>query len=166
MSIIAGYGTDVTSARKLDSVDSISATLARIVRLSVSRSAFARQASAADTELSQPSYILLRVLIDEGPLPMGRLAAMAHMDVGMATRRVQALVDAGLVTRRTDPSDGRVSVIDTSVDGERAAGALHEVRRDHLARALSDWSAAELQQFDRLLTKFLEDTKETPINEN
>jgi len=149
----------------MDSVDSISATLARIVRLSVSRSAFARQASAADTELSQPSYILLRVLIDEGALPMGRLAAMAHMDVGMATRRVQALVDAGLVTRRTDPSDGRVSVIDTSVDGERAAGALHEVRRDHLARALSDWSAAELQQFDRLLTKFLEDTKETPINE-
>jgi len=96
---------------------------------------------------------------------MGRLASMAHMDVGMATRRVQALVDAGLVTRRTDPSDGRVSVIDTTVDGERAAGALHQVRRDHLARALSDWSPAELHQFDRLLTKFLSDTKKTPINE-
>jgi hypothetical protein len=37
--------------------------------------------SAADTELSHPSYILLRVLIDEGPSPMGRLASMAHMDV-------------------------------------------------------------------------------------
>ncbi len=152
------------SSRKPDSVDSISATLARIVRLSVSRSAFARQASAADTELSQPSYILLRVLIDEGPLSMGRLASVAHMDVGMATRRVQALVDAGLVTRRTDPSDGRVCVIDPTLHGERAAGALHEVRRDHLARALSGWSVAELQQFDRLLTKFLEDTKQTPIN--
>ena len=150
----------------MDSVDSISATLARIVRLSVSRSAFARQSSAADTELSQPSYILLRVLIDEGSLPTGRLARMAHMDVGMATRRVQALVDAGLVTRRPDPRDGRVSVIDTTVEGERAAGALHEVRRDHLARALSDWSVAELQQFDRLLTKFLEDTRKTPINES
>jgi DNA-binding MarR family transcriptional regulator len=149
----------------VDSVDSISATLARIVRLSVSRSAFARQASAADTELSQPSYVLLRVLIDEGPLPMGRLASLAHMDVGMATRRVQALVDLGLVTRRADPSDGRVSVIETTVDGERAAGALHEVRRDHLARALADWSVAELRQFDRLLTKFLEDTKKTPIDE-
>ena len=155
----------MTPMRKLESVDSISGTLAQIVRLSVSRSAFAQQASAADTELSQPSYILLRVLIDEGPLPMGRLAGMAHMDVGMATRRVQALVDAGLVTRSADPTDGRVSVIDTTVDGERAAGALHEVRRDHLARALSDWSAAELQQFDRLLTKFLGDTKSTPISQ-
>jgi DNA-binding MarR family transcriptional regulator len=149
-----------------DSVDSISATLARIVRLSVSRSAFARQASAAGTELSQPSYLLLRVLVDEGPLPMGRLARMAHMDVGMATRRVQALVDSGLVTRRTDPADGRVSVIAITARGARAAAALHEVRRDHLARALSDWSAAELHQFDRLLTKFLEDTKKTPIDES
>ncbi len=157
------------STRMLDSVDSISATLARIVRLSVSRSAFARQArqaSAAGTELSQPSYILLRVLIDEGAQPMGRLAGMAHMDVGMTTRRVQALVDAGLVARRADPSDGRVSVIDTTAAGKRAAGALRQVRRDHLARALSDWSAAELQQFDRLLTKFLSDTTKTPIHES
>ncbi|OBI41609.1 MarR family transcriptional regulator [Mycobacterium sp. E796] len=153
----------VTYAPKLDSVDSISAALSRVVRLSVSRSAFARQASAADTELSQPSYMLLRVLIDEGPLPIGRLATMAHMDVGMATRRVRALADAGLVTRRADPGDGRVSVIATTPDGERAAGSLHEVRREHLARALSGWSAAELQQFDRLLTKFLEDTTKTPI---
>lgn len=153
----------MTHASKLDSVDSISAALSRIVRLSVSRSAFARQAAAADTALSQPSYILLRVLIDEGPLPIGRLATLAHMDVGMATRRVRDLADAGLVTRRTDPGDGRVSVIDTTADGERAAGSLHEVRRDHLARALSDWSAAELAQFDRLLTRFLEDTTKTPI---
>jgi DNA-binding MarR family transcriptional regulator len=153
----------MTSTRKLESVDSISATMARIVRLSVSRSAFARQASAADTELSQPSYALLRVLIDEGPLPMGRLASLAHMDVGMTTRRVQALVDAGFVARRSDPYDGRVSVISTTADGERAAGALHNVRRDHLARALAGWSATELQQFDRLLTRFLDDTMETPI---
>jgi DNA-binding MarR family transcriptional regulator len=153
----------MTSTRKLESVDSISASIARIVRLSVSRSAFARQASAADTELSQPSYTLLRVLIDEGPLPMGRLASMAHMDVGMTTRRVQALVDARLVTRHADPRDGRVSVIGTTEDGERAAGALHNVRRNHLARALADWSAPDLQQFDRLLTRFLADTMETPI---
>lgn len=154
----------MTAARKLDSVDSISATLARVVRLSASRAAFARQASAANTELSQPSYILLRVLIDQGPLSMGRLARMAHMDVGMATRRVQALVDAGLAARRADPRDGRVSVVEATALGERAAGALHQVRRDHLTRALSHWSAADLHQLDRLLTRFLSDTQRTPIS--
>ncbi|WP_262490814.1 MarR family winged helix-turn-helix transcriptional regulator [Mycobacterium simiae] len=143
----------------------ISATLAQIVRLSVSRSAFAGQASAADTELSQPSYVLLRVLIDAGPLPQSRLARLAHMDAGMATRRVRALVDAGLVTRCADPHDGRIWVIEATAEGQHAAAALHEVRRDHLARALSGWSAAELREFNRLLTKFLNDTKKTPIVE-
>jgi len=98
-------------------------------------------------------------------MPIGRLAGRAFMDVGMATRRVQALVDAGLVARRADPSDGRVSVIDPTLDGERAAGALHGVRREHLVRALSDWSADELRQFDRLLARFLCDTTKTPITE-
>jgi MarR family len=60
---------------------------------------FARQASAADVDLSQPSYVLLRTLIDEGPLPMGALARIAHMDMGMATRQVSGLVETGLVTR-------------------------------------------------------------------
>ncbi|MCV7089744.1 MarR family transcriptional regulator [Mycobacterium interjectum] len=164
MSRVSGYRARVTAARKLDSVDSISATLARVVRLSASRAAFARQASAANTELSQPSYLLLRVLIEQGPLSMGQLARMAHMDVGMATRRVRALADAGLVARRSDPHDGRVSVVDATAQGRRAAGVLHEVRRDHLARALSGWSSDELRQFDRLLTKFLSDTTKTPID--
>ncbi|MEV0673144.1 MarR family winged helix-turn-helix transcriptional regulator [Mycobacterium sp. NPDC050441] len=151
--------------RKMDSVDSISATLARIVRLNLSRSAFKRQAITADAELSQPSYALLRVLIDEGPLPTGQLAKMAHMDVGMTTRRVQALVKAGLITRHADLADGRISIVTVTPAGEKAAAALQDLRREHLARALSGWSAADLQELDRLLTRFLDDTKQTPIVE-
>lgn len=151
--------------RKMDSVDSISATLARIVRLNLSRSAFKRQATTADTELSQPSYALLRVLIDEGPQPTGQLAKKAHMDVGMTTRRVQALVKAGLVTRHADLDDGRISIVTATPAGETAAAALQDLRREHLARALSGWSATDLQQLDRLLSRFLDDTKQTPIVE-
>ncbi|WP_081015692.1 MarR family winged helix-turn-helix transcriptional regulator [Mycolicibacterium fortuitum] len=149
----------------MDSVDSISATLARIVRLNLSRSAFKRQATTADAELSQPSYALLRVLIDEGPQPTGRLAKMAHMDVGMTTRRVQALVKAGLVTRQADLDDGRISIVTVTDAGRKAATALQDLRREHLARALSGWSAADLQELDRLLARFLDDTKQTPIVE-
>ncbi|PEG56813.1 winged helix-turn-helix transcriptional regulator [Mycolicibacterium boenickei] len=149
----------------MDSVDSISATLARIVRLNLSRSAFKRQATTADTELSQPSYALLRVLIDEGPQPTGQLAKKAHMDVGMTTRRVQALVKAGLVTRHADLDDGRISIVTVTPAGETTAAALQDLRREHLARALSGWSATDLQQLDRLLSRFLDDTKQTPIVE-
>ena len=59
------------------SLDSINHSLARVMRLSGSRSMFARQAAAAGVDLAQPSYVLLRTLIDEGPLPMGGLARIA-----------------------------------------------------------------------------------------
>jgi DNA-binding MarR family transcriptional regulator len=147
------------------SLDSINHTLARVMRLSGSRSMFARQAAAAGVDLAQPSYVLLRTLIDEGPLPMGGLARIAHMDVGMAARQVNALVEARLVTRQPDPADRRVSLVAASPDGHRVAGALQDVRRRHLQRALSGWSASELEDFDRLLTRFLADTTATSIDD-
>jgi DNA-binding MarR family transcriptional regulator len=155
----------MASSGRQAALDSINHTLARVMRLSGSRSMFARQAAAADVDLAQPSYVLLRTLIDQGPLAMGALSRMAHMDMGMATRQVSGLVDAGLVTRELDPADGRVSLVAATADGKRVAGSLQGVRRRHLERALSGWSAAELKEFDRLLTRFLADTTATTIDD-
>lgn len=152
-------------AGRQESLDSINHTLARVMRLSGSRSMFARQASAADVDLAQPSYVLLRTLIDEGALPMGGLARIAHMDLGMAARQVNALVEAGLVSRQPDPADRRVSLVAVTAAGKRVAGSLQGVRRRHLERALSGWTAAELDEFDRLLTRFLADTTATSIDD-
>ncbi|MDP7725169.1 MarR family winged helix-turn-helix transcriptional regulator [Mycobacterium sp. TY814] len=154
----------MATARKRDTLDSISATIARIMRLSGSRAMFKRQAAAAAVELSQPSYVLLRVLADEGPLPMGRLARLAHMDLGMAARRVQSLEGDGMVVRQSDLEDARKTLVEATAAGERAARALQDVRREHLARALAQWSAADLRQFDRLLSRFLADTTVTSID--
>ena len=150
---------------KKDSLDSISRSLAQVMRLGGSRSMFARQAAAAGVELTQPSYVLLRLLIDIGPLATGALARAAHMDVGMTTRQVSALVDAKLVTRKADPTDARVSLVTVTQRGRRAAGALQDVRRGHLQRSLSGWRAAELAEFDRMLRRFLDDSLSTPIDE-
>lgn len=147
-------------------LDSINRTLTRIVRLSSSRAAFAAQACAADVVLSQPSYALLRILIDEGPQPISILARTAHMDLAMATRQLNSLGTAGLVLRHPDPADRRVSLVTATSEGQSAAAALQEVRRRHLERALAAWSGAELGEFDRLLARFLTDTTATSIDDS
>ena len=144
-------------------LDSVNRTLSRLVRLSSSRSAFARQAAAAGVSLTQPSYALLRIVIDGGGVAMGELARLAHMDVGLATRQVTRLVEDGLAERWSDPADGRVTRVSTTREGERVAGALQRVRLDHLERALARWSAQDLQQLDALLTRFVTDTSGTPF---
>ena len=40
---------------------------------------------------------------------------------------------------------------------------MFAARREHLARALADWTADDLRQLDVLLNRFVNDTKETPI---
>ena len=95
---------------------------------------------------------------------MGALARAAQMDVGMATRQVGALVEAGLVTRDPDPADARVSLV--APTGTRAPGrGIAAGRGAGICSALSGWTAAELQEFDRLLTRFFDDSVGTPIDD-
>ncbi len=152
----------MTSSPKDESLDSISRTLAQVVRLTSNRSLFTRDANAAGVVLTQPAYALLRVLIDNGPLAMGVLARGAHMDVGMATRQVTSLVDAGLVTRKPDPVDARVAVVTATPQGRRVAGKLLDVRIRYLQQALSGWTPAELEEFNAYLLRFLADIRRRP----
>jgi DNA-binding MarR family transcriptional regulator len=146
-------------------LDSISRTTARLIRVSTSRSAFSRQAALADVSLSQPSYALLRVLLDGGPLTMGSLAGRCAMDVGLATRQVVTLEDQGLVRRQADPADGRRTIVEATPDGAAVAGRLQELRRRHLALSLAGWTAADLARFDALLTRFVADTTGTSFED-
>ena len=156
-------GTKVARPTREQVVRSVQLTLSRLMRVSGSRSTFARQAAAGGVALRQPSYDLLRVMIDAGPVAMGKLARLAHMDVGMATREVRSLVDEGLVARIPDPHDRRVTLVGLTDAGEAAVTALMEVRTRHLQKALSAWPKSDLEQLDQLLTKFLEDTFRTPF---
>ncbi|WP_228000307.1 MarR family winged helix-turn-helix transcriptional regulator [Mycolicibacterium sp. P1-5] len=155
----------MTSSPQDKSLDSISRTLARVVRLTSSRSLFARDVSAAGVALTQPSYALLRILLDNGALAMGALARGAHMDMGMATRQVTSLVEAGLVTRNPHPADLRVALVEATPKGRRVAAKLLEVRIGHLRRALSAWTTTELDELDGLLTRFVADLVTAPGGE-
>ncbi|AQT79880.1 MarR family transcriptional regulator [Mycolicibacterium litorale] len=158
-------GCAVATSTNDEFLDSISRTLAQVIRLAGSRATFAQQAGAAGVLLTQPGYALLRALIDDGPLPMSALARATQMDTGMVTRQVSALVNARMVTREPDPTDGRIARAVVTNIGREVAAALQSARRRHLQRSLYRWTLAELNEFDRLLRRFVEDTVATPIDE-
>lgn len=144
-------------------IESVQRTLGLLMRISGARATFARQAAAGGVELKQPAYALLRTLVESGALPVGELARKTHMDVGMATRQVSALVADGLATKAPAPDDGRVTVVEPTEQGRAAATALMAVRSRHLRAALAGWSEDDLDTLDRLLSRFLDDTFATPF---
>jgi DNA-binding MarR family transcriptional regulator len=91
-------------------------------------------------------------LVEEGPMRLNDLAALLGTSAPTASRAVDALVEAGLVERRTHPTDRRALRIELTAEGlarvERrkaqvadafrpAAAAMPEADRKQLAALLA-----------------------------
>ena len=137
-------------------LDAINAAVARLLRLNASRSAFARSSEAAGARMSHPGFLLLRAVIESGPLSMGDLAELVNMDGGTAARQISRLVESGLVERLLDPTDGRISLISATPEGLAAGTAIREVRLRHLRASLDDWSDREVRALAKLLPRFVD----------
>lgn len=144
-----------------DALDDINRAVARLLRLNASRSTFARSTAAAGVSLTHPAYLLLRAIVDHGPIQMRQVAELVHMDPGTAAKQVAKLVDADLVRRLEDDSDGRVSLVAATRRGVKAGKALTEVRTRHLSTSVAAWSEQDLQALATLLTRFVDDMAST-----
>ncbi|GAB2706725.1 MarR family transcriptional regulator [Kitasatospora kifunensis] len=100
------------------------------------------------------AYSLLAHLFEAGQVRVTDVGA--HFGVGKATisRQIKALEELGLVTRESDPLDGRVSLVSLTEDGARRYQRAHEYRIAMFRAMLDDWEPAELRQFARLLARF------------
>lgn len=109
------------------------------LRLSVTRLArLLRQQS--DVGLTPSQLSALASVGNHGPLTLGDLAERERVAPPSITRVVTKLEDAGLVQREADPTDGRITRVRLTAEGETV---LTEVRQRKNA-----WLAARLAALD------------------
>lgn len=117
-----------------------------------------RQRSQGET-LDTGSFWLLKTLAASGPQRVTDLATCAGLDVSTVSRHVAQLHSTGLIERTPDPADGRAQRVKLSAAGvERLDGALSS-RRSLLERCLESWDPRDLEELDRLLTRFAADVE-------
>lgn len=144
-------------------LDDVQTSLLRLGRLLASRQAATALVQVAGVDVSQQGVALLRVLRREGQLPAASLAAAAGMDLGAVSRQVRHLERDGLVTRRSDPSDGRVTLVELTEEGAVTAERLHVISARHLEDALASWSDTDRRTLSRALARLVADLRATPI---
>jgi DNA-binding MarR family transcriptional regulator len=110
------------------------------LRLTVMRLARRVRAERADNAMSDGKLSVLALLANEGPQTLGSLSEHERVTPPSMNRTINALVEAALVTRVADPSDGRKVSIDVSPDGLRV---VKETRRKR-----DVWFASRLAQLD------------------
>ena len=139
------------SSTRHASVDSLMHVLLGIGRLM-------RQRGQGET-LDTGSFWLLRTLSASGPLRVTDLAACANLDASTVSRHVAQLHNAGLIERTPDPVDGRAQRVKLSDAGADRIETALRARRALLEKSLELWNPSELDQLDRLLTRFAADVE-------
>ncbi|HTG47257.1 MAG TPA: MarR family transcriptional regulator [Actinomycetota bacterium] len=94
-----------------------------------------------------------------GPMTAGQLAAHEHVQKPTMTRTIAAMVEQGLVVRRPDPLDGRVTWLTITPEGRKLLQRARRRTDEFLAkrvRALSPDERATLDAAADLLERLAE----------
>jgi DNA-binding MarR family transcriptional regulator len=88
--------------------------------------------------------------------PIGDLAGELHCDRSNVSRLVDRTSNRGLIQRGDQESDGRVTVIELTPDGQRVAHHLLTTFASKLEPLLSTWSAERQEAAVQTLTELAE----------
>jgi DNA-binding MarR family transcriptional regulator len=108
-----------------------------------------RQAGVALDRLG--AAVLFKLVSEGGGVRVTELADRLGIDAPAVTRKVQQLERAGLVRRRSDPTDARASRLDAAPSGRRAVERLLRAQARWMGELLADWSDGDRAELARLL---------------
>ncbi|MEV6288812.1 MarR family transcriptional regulator [Kribbella sp. NPDC051770] len=93
-----------------------------------------------DAGLRRADASVLKVLAKDGEQRGGEIAGKLGVDASVVSRQLTALESDGLVSRRPDPADARVSLVALSPIGRERLEALYAGYTRQLRSALADWN--------------------------
>lgn len=98
-----------------------------------------------------PEWRVIANLGRHQPMSSNRIAELGSMDKAKVSRAVARLVDAGLVTRETDPRDNRLIVLRLSAKGRRTYAKIAPKALEWEQEFLSVLSQEDRAALDRIL---------------
>ena len=99
-------------------------------------------------------FAVLEVLLHKGPLPVNTVGRKVLLTSGSITTAVDRLAKQGLVNRRPDPDDGRVSLVELTAEGRRFIEKGFAEHAQAMEAAAKPLNQAERRQLLRLLRKW------------
>ncbi|MEO6885665.1 MAG: MarR family transcriptional regulator [Jatrophihabitantaceae bacterium] len=113
--------------------------------------------AAAAHNVEWSAQMVLKCLANEGPIRSGAIAELTQVDPSTVSRQVAALVKDGLIERRADPVDGRACLLVLTEKAGEVLTRHEDVRNQHFAVMLADWSERDLRRFAGLMGRFTND---------
>jgi DNA-binding MarR family transcriptional regulator len=103
---------------------------------------------------------LLRLAASGDPVRPSDAADALDVNPSTITRYARALEEEGFVRVTGDPADGRSCLISTTAAGRAELARFAEAGVDVFGAVIQDWSAEDVREFARLLTRLAGDWTE------
>jgi DNA-binding MarR family transcriptional regulator len=107
--------------------------------------------------IDQQSHATLRHLLAWGPMRPTSLAEVLGTGASHVSKIVRRLEADGWVTRTTDPSDRRATLITLTPAGEEEARGVYELGDRMIAEVLDGWSQKDVRAYTDLTVRFVKD---------
>ena len=117
--------------------------LSQALRAGVMRLARRLRAEKADHELSDSQFVVLALLLRDGPTSPGRLAEIERVTAPSMNRTVNCLVEAGYAERSPAPDDGRRVTVSITGAGQAVVQETRRQRSAWLSLRLGELTADE-----------------------
>lgn len=117
--------------------------LSQSLRAGVMRLARRLRAEKADHELSDSQFVVLALLLRDGPTSPGRLAELERVTAPSMNRTVNCLVEAAYAERSPAPDDGRRVTVSITDAGRTVVQETRRQRNAWLSLRLDELTAAE-----------------------
>ena len=106
-------------------------------------------------KLSNTQFTILQILFNSGPMSVSELANVQHMSRAAASKNVEILYEAKMVSRQVIKSDRRYTMISLLSKGEKLVREYEEIRMNMQCNVLSSFTQDEQYQFAQLLEKYI-----------
>lgn len=127
-------------------------------RFAGSRKLDAMHAERAGVDLNLAAYGVLGRIVEHGPVSLGELSKLSHMQPSALSRQVKLLEDGGHI-KRTSGDDARVALVEATAAGRDAHRRLRDANEALLARQLKGWTEAELLDVAQKLERLVADLR-------
>jgi len=135
--------------------ETVESALSTILRWSTRADNRRQLHDAGGAALTSTDSWLLERVVASGPVRMSQLAEWMAVDKSTMTTEIRRLEEAGLVSRRSDPTDRRAVLISSTDDGVTAIQQHRKVAQDVYNTLVGKWTEDDRAEFSRLLGRFV-----------
>ena len=127
----------------------------------ISKATRAIDGALGATRFSQTQWRVLITLSERGPLSIGELAPAIFVESSALGRAVARMEREGLVKRKTDPDDRRITRVSLSPDGRLRMEELKAVVAAEIDRLLEGFTAEDVRTLNAVLVRISRTAEES-----